>query len=257
MKITKIKILKNKVNIYIDDEKLELDKDVYPNFYLYEGKELSKKEYQSIKEYNQIASLMKYALALRSKAIYSEYKMREKLYNKGGDKKAVDTIIKSMKEYDLIDDNAFILEHIEYYNSLNYGKNKIISKLSSKGIFEERLNKISFPVSTEKKKAKAIFKRLEKKYSKYNFAQKKQHIYNAYISSGFDSDIAKFVVDSMLEEKDEKEELKKLKDAYLKTKMRLSKKYAKKELKQKVIQSLLQKGYRMNDIIKIIEKDNL
>ena len=74
MKITKIKILKNKVNIYIDDEKLELDKDVYPNFYLYEGKELTKKEYQSIKEYNQIASLMKYALALRSKAIYSEYR---------------------------------------------------------------------------------------------------------------------------------------------------------------------------------------
>ncbi len=257
MKISKIKILKNRVDIYIDDEKLELDKDVYPNFYLYVGKELSKKEYQSIKEYNQVASLMKYALSLRAKSLYSEYQMREKLYNKGGDKKAVDTVIKRMKDYDLIDDNAFILEHIEYYNSLNYGKNKIIQKLSSKGIFEEKLNKYSFPVSTEKKKAKAIFPRLEKKYSKYNFVQKKQHIYNAYISNGFDSDVAKSVIESNIEVKDDKEELKKLKEAYIKTKTRLAKKYAKKELRQKIIQSLLQKGYRMNDIIKIIEKDNL
>ena len=45
MKIQKIKILKNKVNITFDNkEKLELDREIYPNFYLYEGKEISKKE---------------------------------------------------------------------------------------------------------------------------------------------------------------------------------------------------------------------
>ena len=50
-----------------------------------------------------------------------------------------------------------------------------------------------------------------------------------------------------------KEEQSKLKSDYQKVKTRLSRKYQKKELKQKCIQSLLQKGYRLNDIIKVVE----
>ena len=37
----------------------------------------------------------------------------------------------------------------------------------------------------------------------------------------------------------------------------LSKKYSKKELRQKVLQSLLQKGYKMNDVLKVIERKKL
>ena len=44
----------------------------------------------------------------------------------------------------------------------------------------------------------------------------------------------------------------KLKSDYLKIKTRLSKKYKGKELKQKIMQSLASKGYKYNDIIKII-----
>ena len=72
MIIKKIKILKNKVVITFNDEKLELDKEVYPNFYLYEGKDISKKEYEKIKELNNVSVFLKYAMKIRSKAIYSE-----------------------------------------------------------------------------------------------------------------------------------------------------------------------------------------
>ena len=253
MKITKIKILKNSVSVYFDDEKLELDKEVYPNFYLYVGKEVSKKEYKKIKEYNDISSLLKYALKIRSKAIYSEYQMREKLYAKGGNKEEIDQVINKLKGYDLIDDNAFIEDHIEYYNSLNYGKNKILNKLSEKGIFEERLEKINFPISIERKKAKAIFDKLDKKHSKYNFVRKKQHIYNSYISLGFSKEIANEMVPT-LKDDNNKEEKKKLEKDFEKIKTRYSNKYQKKELKQKILQALLQKGYRMNDILPIIER---
>ena len=190
MKIKKIKILKNKVVISFENEKLELDKEVYPNFYLYEGKEIDKKEYNKIKEFNNVSSFLKYAMRIRSKAIYTEYQIREKLYKKEATKAEVDKVISIMKGYDLIDDNAFIEDYVEYYNSLNYGKNKIINKLKDKGIFEERINKINFSISNERKKAKAILPRLEKKYDKYSFSQQKQHIYNAYLSNGFTNDIA-------------------------------------------------------------------
>ena len=255
--IRKIKILKNKVKVHLDNgEILELDKNVYPNFYLYTGKDLSKKELNKIKESNGTASLLEYALKIRQKSLYSEYKMREKLYDKDGTKEQVDYVIKVLKNNDLIDDKAFIEEHIEYYNSLNYGKNKIISKLVDKGIFMEKLDKITFPVSLERKKANNQLPKLERKYAKYNDTQKKQHIYNALLSLGFDHEIAKEVVEK-IRVSSPKEENNKLEKDLDKTYERLKRKYSKKEIKPKLINYLASKGYKINDIIKMIERKKL
>ena len=253
MLIKKIKILKNKVSIILDNgDKLSIDKEVYTNFYLYEGKDLSKKELDEINSLNNTSKLLQYALRIRSKAIYSEYQMREKLYNKEASKKDVDKVIKTLKQYDLIDDDAYAYDLIEYYNSLNYGKNKIIHKLSDKGIFDETINKIEFPVSIEKKKASNILNKLEKKYEKYNYSQKKSHIYNAYLQLGFDNDIASEMINK-IKESSPIEENEKLKSDYQKVKIRLERKYKGQELRQKIIQNLMQKGYRLNDIVKIVK----
>lgn len=252
MKITKIKILKNKVNLSFDNaNKLSIDKEVFTNFYLYEGKELTKDEYKSILELNDTNKLLQYALKLRSKAIYSEYKLREKLYSKEASKRSVDKVIKILKGYDLIDDKAYASDLVEYYNSLNYGENKIKTKLSEKGIFKETIDKMKFPISIEKKKANNIFPKLERKYDKYNASQKKQHIYNAYLQEGFSKDIASEMT-SKIKEPNKSDELTKLKTDYLKTKTRLERKYKGKELKQKILSSLLTKGYKMNDILKVL-----
>ena len=256
-KIKKIKILKNKVTIsFYDHDKLELDKDVFTNFYLYEGKEVSKKELNKIESFNQSIYLWNYALKLRQKKLYSEYAMREKLYAKGGKKEEVDEVIKRLKKNDLIDDNAYIEDFIEYCNSLLYGKEKIISKLLEKGIFMEKISKVSFPKAIEKKKAKALLPRLEKKYAKYNNIQKKNHIYQAYIQAGYESDIANEMINhiSMASNKEENEKLKK---DYQKVYTRLSKKYEKKELKMKLMQNLLAKGYNINEVMKLIERSKL
>lgn len=252
MKINKIKILKSKVNISLDNsKKLSIDKEVFTNFYLYEGKELSKEEYKKILELNNSNALLQYALKLRSKSIYSEYKLREKLYKKDANKKSVDKIIKILKGYDLIDDKAYSSDLVEYYNSLNYGENKIRNKLLDKGIFKENIDKIKFPISIEKKKANNIFPKLENKYDKYNASQKRQHIYNAYLQEGFSKDIASEMA-SKIKSPNKSDELTKLKSDYLKTKTRLERKYKGKELRQKILSSLLAKGYKMNDILKVL-----
>ncbi len=252
MKITKIKILKNKVNISFDNAtKLSIDKEVFTNFYLYEGKELSKEEYKSILELNDTNKLLQYALKLRSKSIYSEYKLREKLYSKEASKRSVDKVIKILKGYDLIDDKAYASDLVEYYNSLNYGENKIKTKLAEKGIFKEIVDKMKFPISIEKKKANNLLPKLEKKYDKYNASSKKSHIYNAYILEGYNKDLASEMM-SKIKSPNQKDELDKLKSDYLKSKSRLERKYKGKELKQKILSSLLTKGYKMNDILKVI-----
>ena len=253
MKITKIKILKNKVSITFDNKsKLSIDKNVYTNFYLYEGKEIDKKEYKSLIDLNNSNALLEYALKVRAKSLYSEYQMREKLYKKEASKKEVDKVIKILKGYDLINDEAYARDLLEYYNSLNYGKNKIIHKISEKGIFDKEINKLSFPVSMERKKANNNLSKLEKKYDKYNYSSKKSHIYNAYIQLGFDSEISSEMINK-ISKPDSKSEKEKLQNDYKKVKTRLERKYQGKELKQKIIQSLMQKGYRLNDIINLVK----
>ena len=140
---------------------------------------------------------------------------------------------------------------MEYYNSLNYGENKIKTKLSEKGIFKEQIDKLKFPISIEKKKANNLLPKLEKKYDKYNASSKKSHIYNAYLLEGYSKDIASEMTNK-IKSPNQKDELDKLKSDYLKTKTRLERKYKGKELKQKILSSLLIKGYKMNDILKVL-----
>ena len=57
---------------------------------------------------------------------------------------------------------------------------------------------------------------------------------------------------SKIKEANYKDELDKLKLDYQKAKSRLERKYKGKELRQKILSSLLAKGYKMNDILKVL-----
>lgn len=255
--IKKIKILKNKVTVFIEGgEKLELDKNVFPNFYLYVGKDISNKEMKKIETANNASALLNYALKLRQKSSYSEFKMREKLYNKEASKEQVDNVIKTLKDHGLIDDKQYIEDHVEYYNSLNYGKNKIVRKLKENGIFEEKIEKVNFPSSIERKKANNILPKLEKKYEKLNSTQKKKHIYDAYLSQGFEMDLAREMCEK-IKQTSSKEENKKLESDFDKAYRRYKSKYSKKEIKSKLINYLASKGYKISDIINMMERKHI
>ena len=253
--ISKVKVNKKDVVItFIDRTKLRVTGEVMASFYLYEGKELSYKEIKEIESFSASAALLKYALSLIKKGHYSEWKMREKLYAKEGSKKSdVDSVIKTLKRNDLINDEMLMLDTIEYGNERNIGKNKIIKELLDKGIFEEKINKCRFPAALEKKKAMENLPRLEKKYSKYSFEQKKQHVFRALISLGFDSDIANEVM-AKVGKPNFKDEERKLDKDLEKTIDRLKRKYDGFELKNKVVTSLRGNGYKLNDILRRWDK---
>ena len=254
---TIIKLKVNKKNVVItfsDKSKLDLAPEVMGNFYLYEGKSLDKKEIKELISFNNSASLMKYALSLLKKNHYSEWKMREKMYNnKEANKEDVDNVIKVLKANDLINDKMLILDTIEYGNERNIGKNKIIADLANKGVFKENLTNIRFSTSLENKKAINNLNKLEKKYAKYSYEQKKQHIYRNLLSLGFDNDIALEALNRLSKPK-EKDELDKLKKDFDKTYLRNKNKYEGYELKNKVISSLKSKGYKTKDILSRWEK---
>ena len=252
--ILKIKVNKKDVVItFVDRSKERLSLEVLANFYLYEGKTLTNKELSEMKKMSETSKLLKYAMSLLSKGHYSEWKMREKLYNKEASKSDVDNVIKILKKNDLLNDQMLALDWVEYGNERNIGKNKIIQELSSKGVFDDIIAKCKFPYPLEKKKALNNLPKLEKRYAKYPYEQKKQHIYKALLSLGFDNDIALDTISRVSEPK-QKEELSKLDKDFDKVYIHQKRKYEGYELKNKVITSLRSKGYKMKDILYMWEK---
>ena len=250
--IKKIKVNKKAIAVtFSDGERIDISEEAYVSNYLYVGKELTQKDIDKLLQITSVKKLSTYALSLLSKGHYTEWKMREKLYAKGGEKPDVDYVINKLKELDLLDDKAYIEDFLGYAEEKLWGKNKIKQELLKKGIFAEEIEKIHFNVNTEKKKAIALIPSLEKKYAKYSYQQIKQHIYAALISRGFDHDVANYAL-SKISGKDEKDEKKKLKEDFKKIYARFSKKYEGRELKERVYRSLISKGYKYSDISELL-----
>ena len=250
--IKRIKVNKKAVAIvFSDGEKIDISEEAYVSNYLYVGKELSQKEIDKLIQITSVKKLSTYAMSLLTKGHYTEWKMREKLYAKGGEKSDVDYIISKLKELDLLDDKAFIEDFLGYAEERLWGKNKIKQELLKKGIFASEIEKIHFSINNEKKKAVALIPSLEKKYAKYSYQQKRQHIYAALITRGFDHEVANYAL-SKMSNKVDKDEKKKLKEDYAKIHARFSKKYEGRELKERVYRALINKGYKYGDISELL-----
>ena len=252
--IKRISFTQKGVTLYFDEGKMKISKEAYVNSYLFVGKVLTKKDISTLKKMSELDKGLEYALSLLKKRHYTEWKIREKLYLKEFDKKNVDYIIKFLKQNDLINDDMFVLDYIEEAKEKGYGKNKIIHKLSEEGVFNEKLNKIKFPESIELRKAKLHLPSLERKYSKLNYEAKKKHIYDYLLRQGFDSSIALETL-KLIKQSNPYEEKEKLINEYHKILHKLERKpiddkYKKREF---ILSKLLSKGYKYNEIIKIME----
>ena len=199
-----------------------------------------------------MSELLNYALKIVSKKHLSEKALLEKLLEKEDNYPVAKKVINKLKENDLVDDAAYMEDLIAWDHERFFGKNKIIKHLKDKGIPESLINKASFPLSLERKKAKSLIDKYEKKYSRYAYESKKQHIYQALLTQGYTGDVAKEVLEGVKKgsPKNEKEILKK---DYQKIKARYSKKYQGYELKQKIYSALALKGYKYDEIQSVLE----
>ena len=255
-KIKSIKIYKDHATLtFYKGERLKISKEAFVSSYLYAGKSLSKKEIAKLEEITAMDNLWQYSLSLISKKHYSEKEMLEKLLKKENNYVAAKNVIKKLKDNGLIDDKAFMLSLINYDNERNFGQNKIVKHLIDKGIPNTLIDKVSFPLSLERKKAKALLDKLEKKYDRYAYASKKKHVYQALLSQGFNHEVAKEVADEVKKGNDKKEKAILLKD-YEKVKARYKKKYEGYQLKQKIYNYLLNKGYKYEEIRKVLEVED-
>ena len=252
-KVRSIKVYKDHVTLsFVKADKLQISKEAYLSTYIYEGKTLSLKEINKLKEITAYAALFNYALKLISKRHYSEKKLYEKLKTKENNKVAINNVINKLKENDLVDDRALMEDLIAWDDERKFGKNKTIKHLRDQGIPDNLIAKAKFPSSSELKKAKALLPKLEKKYAKYAYESKKKHIFNALISQGYEIDVIKQVVEATKKDKP-KAEKEKLTNDFLKIKHRYENKYEGYELKKRIYAALVNKGYKHSEIKAVLE----
>ena len=252
--IKSIKVYKDHITLtFAKREKLTISKEAYLSTYLYVGKNLSKKEIDNLLEITALSTLLNYALSLVSKRHYSEKKMYLKLKAKEDNHQTIIKVIEKLKESDLLDDKAYMEDLIAWDDERLFGQKKIIEHLKREGIPDALIAKAHFSHSNELKKAKGLIPKLERKYSRYGYENKKKHIYQALLVQGFDYEVAKEALNDVKKDSP-KEEQNKLLNDFKKIQKRYLHKYEGYELKKKIYAALAAKGYKHSDIKIVMEK---
>ena len=182
-------------------------------------------------------------------------KMKEYLKKKGGNKKEIDEIIAKLKKYSLLDEDEIIKNVISYADAKHYGYNKIIEMLKKREIDIKLISKISKDEQRELRESKEMLKRLIKRYKNKNTVNLKRSIFSALIRYGFDENIASLRTEEV--HNSYQDEINVLILDYKKAISSYSRKLSGNSLKVKIRESLLNKGYKLNDIRKVEETSNI
>ena len=243
-----IKVLKNKVRLsFSDDTKLEISYDTYTDKSYYVGKEFSEKEIKDLKNKTSLEKELQYAIKRVTSSATSINELKDKLSERGVSQKDIKYILSYLEKYNLIDEKYNLNEKVEYYNYQKLGKDRIIDELYKKGFNKEDIDKIKFPYKEEFEKAKYHVEILNKKYKSLTYRIKKEKIKAYLYQKGFDSEVINDAT-TKVEKEDIKSVKSKLKEDYNKALISYKRKYKKEELKQKLIEYLLRKGYHYEDI---------
>ena len=234
--IKEIKLRKKKKGVYVifeSGEKIALSESSYSDFRLYEGKEVSVSEMEKLLAFVDEDQYYSYALRLLG-----------------------NSIVKRLKEDGLIDDEEFAAVYANDIADFRlYGKNKTIAKLKEKGIPNEIIAKLSFPDEKEYDRACRYVETLNKKLSKTPSSRKKAKALASLIARGYEREIATEALEATLASTPKNVEEESLKKDFFIAKNKFLKFEDLYIRKQKIFAYLARKGYKYEDIKRVIEEE--
>lgn len=203
--IKTIKLLKTKTILtFTNGEKFELGNELASEANFVVGQTIEKSKLKKLKEIDELNNYLHIALDIIKKGLITEYKLSKKLMDKGASLDVSKKVIRILKQNDLLNDEGYIMDYVEYGHELLYGENKIKQKLYEQGISNDRLNKLKFNQSNELKKAKEVVTLLLKCNQRYSYEVKKQRIYRSLLCKGYNKEIAIKAISTIPLDKDDK-----------------------------------------------------
>lgn len=248
-KISSIKLHKNKYIVYFDKEYINLYSDTIIKFNLLKPRNISDIEYKNIILYNDYVDAYNKALKLIGIKLRTKKEIKDKLSNYNKD--TIDKVILLLQKNGYLNEDLYISAYInDKLNLSSDGPKKIQSNLEKLDLDKEKINEQISLINSDvwldridkviKKKDKQ-----NKKLSKNMFIKK---IKNDLLLLGYPSNLINEKLD-LLDNKDGAI----LKCVYEKEYKKLSRKYDGENLKSKLKYNLYKKGFKIDDINKIME----
>ena len=165
------------------------------------------------------------------------------------------SIIAKLESYGLLDDEKYCISKIDYYANTSLSAKKIRQKLLQAGVSEQLISKhLKSDEKAEYDKVLALAEKYDRSIRNKSSAMKKQAIISKLVAAGFSYELVNRAVQSLGVRSENELEL--LKREYDKAFVRYAKKYEGHDLKQRVLASLMQKGFDYDEIKELLEEEN-
>lgn len=240
-----------------NEDSYKFDEEIVVKYMLLKDHEFSKDEFNEVLHQAKVNEGLNKSLSYLARCKKSTYEVREYLRKKQEYSPSdIDCIINKLREYNYLSDFEFAKSYLETYGEVK-GPRYIIQKLEEKRIHKDIINEVIKSYSDEFDKAFLLSLKIQesKDLSKYPILKQKNKIYTKLINDGFNNDSASYAI-SKLEFVDEsdielKKDIKKQLRKYIDSDLRES------EIKNKIISSLMAKGYNYKNISKFYNEIKL
>ncbi len=239
-----------------DGDAVELSEDSFLDFHLYEGKVLTPSERRELIRFASGDLLYTYCLKLLAKERYTVHAIKERLEKKGASEEQIKTIVRRLRDVNLLDDELFAKTYAEDVSDLRmYGKYKIARNLRLKGVPFEIIDKLPFPEEKEMEKAMRYVAYANKSDTKTPNARRSIKVQRALVERGFAEEIAEEAVKHGLNAIPEAVEKESLEHDFNLCYPKYARKYKGYLLRQHCFAYLVRKGYRYDDIRERLDKE--
>jgi len=233
--------------IKISDEILIIEPELKIKYHLNVGTELDLKTFNQLVDENDFAYFYRLSI-VRLKKIQTRFELKEYMESKGAKQKIVRQVLDKLESRNYINDEDYIKTYLQLKSS-SKGPKMIEFELRKKGVSPELIDRYLSVLDEHEAISHLMRKKVSTLKSKSK-QQKTQNIKSYLLSKGFnlsaiDHELSKLIFD------DEQETSNLLKDyEKLKNKYQHIESY---EQKQEIIKRLYQKGYRIDDIKKVMD----
>ncbi|HEY8445386.1 MAG TPA: RecX family transcriptional regulator [Bacilli bacterium] len=253
IKILSITKDKNKYLLKTDEDEYHLDEDTIVKFYLFKDKVITEEELQEILNYYHQNNYFNQAIRYLSYEMRSIYEVKKYLIDKGLNDVDIEVILNRLESLGYLDDEKYAENYYDYCLRNDKGPLYIKAKLEEKKVPIHIIDKIilKYNEDIEHQTIEKLITKEARKIKTYPLIKQRQRLLTKLVQNGFNKDLIYEVINNfqLLDESDERLNLE-----YQK----LLSKYQKKDLspnevRSKIINALLSKGYEYQKILGIIE----
>lgn len=252
--INKRTITDDYVMLFFKEDKVMVSVDDYFSYGIGNKNEIGEDVYEKLKERERIIKAYRSCLRKIAAKDHSVLQIRRHLRRFELEDEDREDIIDKLLAYHLLDDEQYALNRINALNEQNVSYKEIRNRLKKEGIQDQLIGKyLKEDDGLELEKARKVAEKYLRSHDAYSLNSKKKNLLNKLISASFSYELSRSLLDTLSIGNENELEL--LKKEYLKVHKRYSRKYEDYELKNRIIASLLSKGFQYQDIKEIMEEE--